>query len=360
MNHRPKELLKLLSIPLVLLVLYVLTYVIWQILGLPSDDQLLVIVRGWFAHYGLWVVFISAVIEGFLLLGQYFPGGFIIFLGVISAGKDIPRAAGVVSMVCLAFFIAYTLNYWVGKYGWYKLLAKFGLRKQIEHSKEKLIRQGLNAIFFSYWEPNLASLTATAAGILNVPLRKFSLYSALGIILWNIFWGTLVYVLGESALKIAGLKWILTIFAVWIFVIILKKFLSNKISRKKAENINISDRWDFGEDREFADRLKSLILEGKKTATTGLFRNEERHSSVGEYDELIGSDGKPFCVIHYTKVEIKPFLDVDFEYAKLEGEGDADIEEWRQGHRKFFLKYYPDFTDDMSVVCAEFRMIETN
>jgi len=223
-----KEAIKLLSVPLVLVVIYLVMYAVWRILGLPDDEHLLVIVREWFSRYGLWIVFISALIEGFLLLGQYFPGGFIIFLGVISAGNDISRATGVVLIVCLSFFISYSLNYLVGKYGWYILLAKFGLAGSIEKSREKLIKQGLNAIFFSYWEPNLASLTATAAGILNVPFKKFSFYSAAGILLWNIFWGTLVFTLGESALKIVGLKYVLFIFFVWVAIILFKKYVFDK------------------------------------------------------------------------------------------------------------------------------------
>lgn len=228
MNPKAKEILKLLSIPLILIGIYLLMYLVWKVLNLPTDDQLLIIVREWFAQYGLWIVFISALVEGFLLLGQYFPGGFIIFLGVISAGKDIPRAMEVVSVVCISFFIAYSLNYLVGKYGWYKLLSKFGLIGSIERSKEKLTKQGLNAIFFTYWEPNLASLTATAAGILGISFKKFLLYSAIGIVLWNIFWGTLVYVLGESALKIVGLKWVLIIFGIWIGIILFKKYVLDK------------------------------------------------------------------------------------------------------------------------------------
>jgi membrane protein DedA with SNARE-associated domain len=228
MTIKTKEILKLLSIPLALMGIYLSMYIVWKFLGLPSDDQLLDIVKGWFAKYGLWIVFIGALIEGFLLLGQYFPGGFIIFLGVISAGRNIPKALSVVLIVCAAFFIAYTLNYLLGKYGWYKLFIKFGLGRSIEKSKDKLINQGLNAIFFSYWEPNLASITATAAGILQVSLRKFSLYSAVGIVLWNVFWGTLVYILGESALKIVGLKYIVIIILIWVSVIVIKKYLYSR------------------------------------------------------------------------------------------------------------------------------------
>lgn len=235
LGSKTKEVLKLLTIPLILLGIYLSMYVVWKLLNLPTDDQMLVIVREWFSKYGLWIVFISALIEGFLLLGQYFPGGFIIFLGVISAGKNIPRAIEVVSVVSVAFFIAYTLNYLVGKYGWYKLLIKFGLKKSLDNSQEKLVKQGLNTIFFSYWEPNLASLTATAAGILQVSLKKFSLYSAIGIIIWNIFWGTLVYILGESALKIAGLKYVLIIFGVWITIIVAKKYFIDRKNLTETE-----------------------------------------------------------------------------------------------------------------------------
>lgn len=230
MNTKITKILKLLSVPIILMSLYLMMYLCWKILGLPANDQMILIAQNWFRNYGLWIVFIGALIEGFLLLGQYFPGGLIIFLGVVSVGKDIPKAMEVVLIVCISFFIAYTLNYLVGKYGWYKLLVKFGLSKSIEESKEKIIRQGMNAVFFSYWEPNLASITATAAGILNVPFKRFSLYSATGIILWNIFWGTLVYTLGESALKIIGFKFVIIIFLIWIIIIILKNkvFIKNK------------------------------------------------------------------------------------------------------------------------------------
>jgi membrane protein DedA with SNARE-associated domain len=234
-----KEILKIISAPLILLMLYFSLAFLWKIFSLPSDDQMIKIVTGYFNRYGLLVVFISALIEGFLLLGQYFPGGFIIFLGVISAGKDILRVSGVVAVVSLAFFISYTLNYWVGKYGWYKLLVKFGLKKSLDDSKEKIIKQGMNVIFFSYWEPNLASLVATAAGILQTPLDRFSMYSLVGVIMWNIFWGTLVYSLGSFALQIMGLKYILLVFAIWVVLLMIKDYYSKyRKSKTPTQNLN--------------------------------------------------------------------------------------------------------------------------
>lgn len=283
MNTTLKKVLKVISIPLTLLVIYFSMYVVWKLFGLPTDSELLMIVKDYFARYGLHVVFVGALIEGFFLLGQYFPGGFIIFLGVISAGKDMGGASEVVVVVCVAFFIAYTLNFLLGKYGWYKLLVKFGLHEQLEHAKVKLTKHGLSAVIFSYWEPNLASITATAAGVLDFPLKKFSVYSLIGIVIWNVFWGTLVFLLGDSALKIVGLKWVLIIFGVWVTVLLIKKYWFSKTNRGNAvetleqvinkakktifrfESLQDYSAEDPKEELEYFIQNKSLMTQAKDT-----------------------------------------------------------------------------------------------
>jgi membrane-associated protein len=217
---RVKELLRIISVPLTFLVIYLTMILFWKLFGLPSPEELVSIITGYFDRYGLLVIFLSSLIEGFLLLGQYFPGGFVIFFGVISAGKSIGRAIQVVIVVSTAFFIAYYLNYLVGKYGFYKLFEKFGLKKSIDKAKKKLRKHTFKAILFSYWEPNLASITATAAGILEIPLKKFLLYSRVGITVWNTFWGALVFILGGTALKFTGIRYITVVLLVWIIALV--------------------------------------------------------------------------------------------------------------------------------------------
>ena len=115
----------------------------------------------------------------------------------------------------------------------------------------------------------------------------------------------------------------------------------------------ISNAWGFGEDREIAEKLKGLVLSGKKKATTGLYHEGEKIPRVGDYEAILDWDKKPFCVIRCTNVEIKPFLDVDYRFVEKEGEGDRDVEEWREKHRKFFkLK-----DDTVWVVCQEFEVV---
>lgn len=224
-----KEISRLLIIPFVLLGVSLIFILLWKVFGLPPPDEMVEIIENFFEEYGLIIIFISALIEGVLLVGQYFPGGAVIFLGVITAGRNVPRVIEVVLIVSLAFFISYNLNYILGKYGWYNLFAKLGLRRPIDNSKKRLQKHLVNGIFLSYWQPNLAAITATAAGVLKINFRKFAVLSLLGILVWNTFWGTLVFFLGQAALNlVVGLKYVLIIFVIWISIIITKYFLFDK------------------------------------------------------------------------------------------------------------------------------------
>jgi uncharacterized protein YhfF len=120
----------------------------------------------------------------------------------------------------------------------------------------------------------------------------------------------------------------------------------------------IKYRWDFGKDKNLADKLKELVIERKKTATTDLFEQGKKVPSLGEYATILDSNGAPFCIIQYTKVQINSFLDVDYEYVKLEGEGDKDLDEWRKKHVKFFVENNEGFNDLSLVVCEEFNVVE--
>jgi uncharacterized protein YhfF len=120
--------------------------------------------------------------------------------------------------------------------------------------------------------------------------------------------------------------------------------------------MKIMHSWNFGEDKQFAEKLKQLVLNGKKTATTSLYYSGKKTPKVGEFGEILDSNNKQICVIEYTKVEVKPFLEVDTDFIQKEGEGDKAIGEWRQKHRKFFnLK-----DDNVKVVCEEFKVINYN
>ncbi len=227
-----RTILKIAAGPLILLGFYLSLWGVWILFDLPKDAELIAVINDYFAQHGLWVLFLAAFIEGALILGQYFPGGFVIFIGVISAGNDIARIFIVVALVCVAFFLAYTLNYAIGRFGWYRLFLKLGLRGAIENAQTKLRRQYFWGIMASYWEPNLASITATAAGILQFSIKRFLIYSAIAIVAWNTVWGIFVHFAGQTIFEYFGMQYAFMIFGIWIAVLLLKYLLYD---RKRIE-----------------------------------------------------------------------------------------------------------------------------
>ena len=231
-NPRLTALLRVLAVPAAIIAIYLLLALFEHVFHFSSRDMFLGFLMRQFDRHGYWLVFLAALIEGFFIIGNWFPGGVVIFLGVISAGQDIKRVVIVVSLVCIAFFISYYLNYLVGKYGWYKVFVTLKLKESLDRARKRLEKHAFNAIILSYWEPNIASVTATAAGILFLPLRKFLPYSLFAIVMWNTAWGVLVHMLGERALKLTGKKYIIGALLIWIAVIVIKEVVKSK----KAES----------------------------------------------------------------------------------------------------------------------------
>lgn len=218
-----KEFLSRIWLPLFSLAAFGTFYVIWILLRLPPQDVIIATAREYFQNYGLITVFVSAVLEGVLMVGWYYPGSLVIVLAATFAGKDLAQLSMVWLMTTLGFIFAYTFNFYLGKYGWYRLLAALGFRDALEKAKSQLVFYGPRAIFLTYWHPNLAALTATAAGILSIPFRMFILYSIAATIPWNIMWTTLAYFLGEKAIDAIGPKFVLAFIAIWVLVILVRK-----------------------------------------------------------------------------------------------------------------------------------------
>jgi uncharacterized protein YhfF len=108
--------------------------------------------------------------------------------------------------------------------------------------------------------------------------------------------------------------------------------------------------------------LNSLVLAGQKTATTGLLEDYAKETEGLEYPgerlALLDDQGQSIAVIEITGVEVKPFSEVTWEHARAEGEGDASLEEWRAGHRRYWTRMGTPVEDDTPVVCLAFRLVE--
>ena len=107
-----------------------------------------------------------------------------------------------------------------------------------------------------------------------------------------------------------------------------------------ANDVTELPKAEFAFPGPLRDRLVAAVLDGSKTATTGLVAEYEHAGEplpeVGDRSVLVDSENRPVAVLEVTGVRVVPLARVDTAHAVDEGEGYADVAEWRAGHERFW------------------------
>jgi uncharacterized protein YhfF len=121
---------------------------------------------------------------------------------------------------------------------------------------------------------------------------------------------------------------------------------------------------EFGFPGELRDRLVAAILRGEKTSTSTLLADYETDGDplpeVGSRYAVVDSHGSLVAVIETTELRVVPLREVDLAFAREEGEGFENVEEWREAHERFWASFLPHVRvhDETSVVAERFRLVE--
>ncbi|MEK6812066.1 MAG: VTT domain-containing protein [Nanoarchaeota archaeon] len=222
------------SIPLVFLVLYYFLFHFQKFISLPTQDKFMDLILNFMNTQNIFLIFLIALVEGGLILGQYSPGGIVIFLSIMSAEGNIPKMILLLSVISLAYLLAYSLDYLFGYYVVETVIKKLGFEKKVERYRKLLDKNVFSTIFFSYAETNIASLVAVSSGLLKIPFKKFIYFSVISVIFWNTFWAVVLYFFGNAILSIFGTTYLVIILAIWVLIVFYNNFL------KKEETINVS------------------------------------------------------------------------------------------------------------------------
>lgn len=121
----------------------------------------------------------------------------------------------------------------------------------------------------------------------------------------------------------------------------------------------------FGDQPDLANELGDLIQKGLKTATCSSLWEWEAEGSelpkVGIKTMVLDGNNQPLCIIETIEVFIRPFNQIDSQFAYEEGEGDCSLEFWREAHWQYFQRVLPTIsqepTPEMLLVCERFRVI---
>jgi uncharacterized protein YhfF len=107
--------------------------------------------------------------------------------------------------------------------------------------------------------------------------------------------------------------------------------------------------------------LTDLVRSGTKRATFGLLEHDyaaegEPVEHVGEILVVLDDEGRDACRVRVVEVRECAFSEITWEMASREGEGDADLDEWRAGHLRFWTGEGIDITPDTRVAWIAFTL----
>ena len=118
---------------------------------------------------------------------------------------------------------------------------------------------------------------------------------------------------------------------------------------------------EIGTPGAMRQRLNRLILDGHKRATAGLLfdyvREDEELETEGELLALVDDESKRVATVVVTEIATMPFIEVPWKFAQAEGEGDESLEEWREGHRRFWRAAGEEIDDQTPIVLIWFALV---
>lgn len=211
--------------------LFLLVFIIfYRLIGLPSPQELTILIENWFNLYGYWLLLFAAFLEGVFIIGMYFPGSLAIALAVYTLGKTPLDLFYIGGIAFIAFLFANVCNYFLGKYGYYKFLLIIGKKDTIDKMHQTMIKYGNLTFFFTGFFPNFIAITSVCAGISRLNIFKTVYLQASSLLFWVTIWT----IVGSLLIKQVNLQdnnqslYILAIIFVWGVFLVVKEYTKKR------------------------------------------------------------------------------------------------------------------------------------
>ena len=102
-------------------------------------------------------------------------------------------------------------------------------------------------------------------------------------------------------------------------------------------------------------QLVDAVLRGEKTATAGLYGEEEPPSAPGERYVVEDELGVRRAIVEVTEVRVLPAREIDLQFARDEGEGFKSVQDWHEAHERFFER---TIEPETLIEAVRFRVVE--
>jgi uncharacterized protein YhfF len=121
----------------------------------------------------------------------------------------------------------------------------------------------------------------------------------------------------------------------------------------------------FYDNEKDANESANLVKKGVKKVTSysllGMQCRNEALPQIGDFMVITNWKGKAQCVVRTTSVRFKPFFSIDESHAKLEGEGDKSLSNWKKRHWEYYIRELEPFNkvprESMIVIFQTFEKV---
>lgn len=151
-------------------------------------------------NYGLWAIFFTMVLESAFIP---IPSEVVVPLGGVLAAQGHVALWQVVVVSTLANLVGSLIIYAIGRYGGRELILRYGryvrlTSHHVELADRWFDRWGSWAVFVTRMLPGVRSVISLPAGIARMPVGRFTLFTTLGSIPWNLALAYLGYLFGAN------------------------------------------------------------------------------------------------------------------------------------------------------------------
>lgn len=226
-----------LILPLTLLSTYIVFLVVARGV-VPTSEELIEVFGDLYAKYGYEIIFVSALLEGLVLVNLFVPGMLALALGAVFASTGQTDLTQVILTASAGIILGYVVDYLMGYFGFGETLKKLGYAGFLDSSREKLKQFGNRGLIVGFFHTNVGSFLAFAAGTMKLPFINFLIVAIASTILWATVWGIAAFYFGEVFLNIIKrYSFLLVIFVIAMFVLAsLWKYKSETKSEVKSQN----------------------------------------------------------------------------------------------------------------------------
>lgn len=153
------------------------------------------------SNYGAMSIILLSFLEGLFLFGWYIPASIVLISLTISSVNNLPQMFLFVFLATLGSYISFSVNYFIGYFGFNTLILKIGGHSSLEKLEklEKRIGDNLDRavkIFAGF--PNVYSVVAISAGVFRYKYKNFLFFSLVSLTTCNLIWVSIIYFSTET------------------------------------------------------------------------------------------------------------------------------------------------------------------